>query len=68
VAQKILCQFQVAGPVVNQTGGRLPECVIARRTLRPGNIQAAENPAKNFFSRNVLIEEIPIRFAENEVG
>jgi uncharacterized membrane protein len=67
MTQKILSQFQIAGLVVDQTGSRMPETMKARRSLRAWNIQTIENRVEHVLSKNVLIEGIPIRFAENEI-
>jgi hypothetical protein len=68
MAEEVLCQFQIASLVIDQTGCRMPECAKACRSLRPGNMQAVENRVKNTFSKNILIEEIPIRLAKNEIS
>jgi hypothetical protein len=66
MAQKILRQFQIAGLAINQTGSRMTEAMKARRSLRPWDIQPVENRAEHVLSKNVLIEEIVIWFAERK--
>ena len=67
MAQKILRQFQIAGLAINQTGSRMAEATEARRSLRPWDIQPVGNWVEHVLSKNILIEEIPIQFAENKI-
>ena len=66
MTEKILRQFQIAGPIVNQTGSRMAETMKTRRPLWPRDVEAIENRVKHILAKDILIQGVPIGFAKKQ--
>jgi hypothetical protein len=68
MTRKILRQFQIAGPVIDQTGSRMAETMKARRSLRPWNTEPVENRVEHIFPKKVLIQGVSVGLSKDEIS
>ena len=67
VPQQLLSEFEVSGLRVDDAGGRVTECVEARRARGPWDSQPVEHWIKHVVPQHVWIQRVAVRLAEDEL-